>query len=98
MAILAEPVAQEQYRHGVHDDARAGADGRAGYQVTPCEGQVKQQPGADKEEPELQRKQHGPGHQRGPKPMVARQRPQRQGGDGVRQQQYQPCAACPRSC
>jgi hypothetical protein len=37
----------------VHDDGRAGADGRAGYQITPGEGQVEQQPGADEEEPEL---------------------------------------------
>jgi len=83
-AILAGPVAQEQDRHGVHDEARAGAEGRAGIRSRHAKGQVKQQPGADKEEPELQRQQHGPGYQRGPQRMAGRQRPQRQGGAGVR--------------
>ena len=41
VAVLAELVVQEERRHGVHDDGRDGADGRAGYQVTPLEGKVK---------------------------------------------------------
>jgi hypothetical protein len=35
----------------VHDDGRAGADGRAGYQITPGEGQVEQQPGLTRKNP-----------------------------------------------
>ena len=54
VAVLAELVVQEERGHGVHDDGRDGADGRAGYQVTPFEGKVEQQPGGEEEEPELQ--------------------------------------------
>ena len=41
VAVLAELVVQEERGHGVHDDGRDGADGRAGYQVTPLEGKIK---------------------------------------------------------
>jgi hypothetical protein len=59
--VLGEPVAQEEHRHGVDDGACDGADGRAGYQVTPGERPIQQQPGGDQEEPELQCQQHGRG-------------------------------------
>ena len=51
VTILTEPVTEEERRLDMDDDGRASAKGRAWYQITPRERQIKQQPGADEEKP-----------------------------------------------